>query len=235
MYVTQGRVRFSECSANGRLSVGGLIDYFQDTSTFHAEDAGMGQEYLRRNNRAWIINYWQVEIDTLPKLGEKIKVETWPYMFRKFIGYRNYVLKDEDDRVCARADSIWALYDMEKGFPASMTKEEMETFEIEPRLDMEEMSRKIRVEGEFIPADSFVVGRDRLDTNIHVNNGQYVKLGCNYIPKGRDVASVRVEYKTSIKLGDKVSVLTCEKDGLFYVRFDDEAGSEYSVLEFGFK
>lgn len=235
MYSIEGRVRFSECSANGRLSIGGLIDYFQDTSTFHAEDAGMGQEYLRRDNRAWIINYWQVEIDSLPKLGERITVSTWPYMFRKFIGNRNFLLKDEKGQICARADSIWALYDMEKGFPASMTKEELEGYEVEPRLDMEEKSRKIRVDGEFSPVDTFVIGRDRLDTNIHVNNGQYIKLGCNYIPEDRDVASVRVEYKTSIKLGDKVSVSTCEKDGLLYIRFDDEAGNEYSVLEFGFK
>ena len=235
MYTTEGRVRFSECSAKGRLSVGGLIDYFQDTSTFHAEDVGMGQEYLRQNDRAWIINYWQVEIDTLPKLGEKIRVETWPYMFRKFIGNRNYVLKDEAGQVCARADSIWALYDMKKGFPASMTKEELEAFEIEPRLDMEELSRKIKVAADFSLVDWVIVGRDRLDTNIHVNNGQYIKLGCNYVPEDRDLSRVRVEYKTSIKLGDEVSVLTCEKDGLFYVRFDDAQGNEYSILEFGFK
>ncbi|MBR4808495.1 MAG: acyl-[Lachnospiraceae bacterium] len=154
---------------------------------------------------------------------------------RKFIGNRNYVLKDEEGQVRARADSIWALYDMKKGFPASMTKEELEAFEIEPRLDMEELSRKIKVAADFSLVDRVIVGRDRLDTNIHVNNGQYIKLGCNYVPEDRDLSRVRVEYKTSIKLGDEVSVLTCEKDGLFYVRFDDAEGNEYSILEFGFK
>ena len=159
MYTTEGRVRFSECSAKGRLSVGGLIDYFQDTSTFHAEDVGMGQEYLRQNDRAWIINYWQVEIGTLPKLGEKIRVETWPYMFRKFIGNRNYVLKDEAGQVCARADSIWALYDMKKGFPASMTKEELILELVRSKIREARLKKGYEVKGDgaekvFIPLSS---------------------------------------------------------------------------------
>ncbi len=235
MYKMDGQVRFSETDAKGRLSIGGVIDYFQDSSTFHSRAVGAGPEYLTKDNRAWIINYWQVEIFDLPMLGEKVSVETWPYSFRKFIGNRNYVLKNEAGDVCARADSIWALYDMKKNFPAVMTEEEIANYKIEPRLDMEERSRKIRVEAEFEECGSFIAMRDRLDSNLHMNNGQYIKLGTNYIPEGRDVSSVRVEYRSSIRQGDKVNVLKCEKDGLLYVKYDDQSGNEYSIIEFGFK
>ncbi|MBR5338296.1 MAG: acyl-[Lachnospiraceae bacterium] len=235
MYTMEGRVRFSETGANGKLSVGGLIDYFQDCSTLHSQDVGLGPDSLAAGNRAWIINSWQVEIFRLPKLGEKISVDTWPYSFRKFIGNRNYVLRDKDNEVCARADSIWALYDMAKSFPAVMSQEEIDAYDIEPRLDMEERSRKIRVEGDFKKCDTFTVMRDRLDSNIHLNNGQYVKISSNYLPEDREVSTLRVEYKNSIKLGDEVCVMVCQKDDLFYVRFDDQEGNEYSVIEYGLR
>ena len=149
MYSFESRIRFSETDSNGRLSIGGLIDYFQDTSTFHAEDIGGGHDYLSKNNRAWIINSWQIEIDELPLLGEEVVVETWPYKFVKFIGYRNYVLRSKAGRVFARANSVWALYDMVKAFPSALSDEEMAVYTIEPQLPMEEKSRKIKVSGDF--------------------------------------------------------------------------------------
>ncbi len=235
MYSMESRVRFSETGEDGHLSPGGVIDYFQDCSTFHSQAVGGGPEELFKDNRAWIINYWQVEIFDLPKLGDKITVETWPHAFRKFIGNRNFVLKNEAGDVCARADSIWALYDMKKNFPSVMSQEEIDLYEVEPRLDMEEKPRKIRVSGDFEKCGSFTAMRDRLDANYHVNNGQYIKLAYNYVPMDHKISSIRVEYKVSIKQGDKVDVFTCRKEGLLYVRFDDPEGNEYAIIEFGFK
>ena len=74
--------------------------------------------------------------------------------------------------------------------------------------------------------------RDRLDTNIHVNNAQYVKLACNYIPEDMKVAGVRVEYKVSMKLGDEIWVSTLQKDNYFYVKYTDKEGADYAIIEF---
>ena len=45
MYSFNSRVRYSEVNKDGRLKLVSLLDYFQDCSTFHSEDAGMGTEY----------------------------------------------------------------------------------------------------------------------------------------------------------------------------------------------
>lgn len=235
MYTMEGRIRYSETDSNGRLTLGGLIDYFQDSSTFQSEDIGIGPEYLSKDNRAWVINYWQVEIDEYPIMGTNVKINTWPYKFVKFLGHRNYELVGNDGKSLARADSLWALYDMKKMFPSVLSQEELELYKLEEPLDMEAKPRKIKVDGDFSKIGSFVIEKDRLDTNIHVNNAQYVKLACNYLPEDKIVNRLRVEYKQSMMLGMEVIVESLERDGLFYIRYVDKEGTVFATLEFGFK
>ena len=44
MYTFESRVRYSETDENGLLSIAGIVDYFQDVSTFQSEDLGIGVE-----------------------------------------------------------------------------------------------------------------------------------------------------------------------------------------------
>ena len=57
MYSFNSRVRYSEVNKDGRLKLVSLLDYFQDCSTFHSEDAGMGTEYLAGQGLAWVLNF----------------------------------------------------------------------------------------------------------------------------------------------------------------------------------
>ena len=57
-----GRVRFSEVGEDGRLTLPHLINYFQDCSTFHLEDIGLGTDYFVQQNLAFYILSWQIEM-----------------------------------------------------------------------------------------------------------------------------------------------------------------------------
>ena len=82
MYQFDSRVRYSETDEKGRLSVTGIMNYFQDCSTFQSEDIGMGVSYLKEHHQAWWLSSWQIIIDRYPVLGERITIGTWPYDFR---------------------------------------------------------------------------------------------------------------------------------------------------------
>ena len=43
MYTFDGRVRYSEVGEDGCMSLESLLNYFQDCSTFHSEDIGLGR------------------------------------------------------------------------------------------------------------------------------------------------------------------------------------------------
>ena len=117
MYQFDSRVRYSETDEKGRLSVTGIMNYFQDCSTFQSEDIGMGVSYLKEHHQAWWLSSWQIIIDRYPVLGERITIGTWPYDFKGIFGYRNFTIQDSQGGYLVRANSIWFLFDTKAGKP----------------------------------------------------------------------------------------------------------------------
>ena len=111
MYDFTGRIRFSETDATGRLSLAGLLDYFQDCATLHSEDAGLSMAELRRRRTVWVLSAWQVIITSMPGMGERVRCVTNPYDIRGFLGFRNFVLETEKDERLSIANSVWTVID----------------------------------------------------------------------------------------------------------------------------
>lgn len=238
MYTFDSRIRYSETDENAVLTVGSLINYFQDCSTFQTQDAGAGLDWLRGQDLAWVLSYWQIDIARLPRLYERVRVGTVPYALKGFMGLRNYCMDalPEAVRECkteagepaerlAVANSVWALMDMEKMAPARITPEHMSRYTLEERLPMEYMDRKIKLpaDGDLYETDPVTIGHGHLDTNRHVNNGQYVRIALDALaqlsektgglsrvaeggPDGIAFAGyplrIRAEYKKQAHLGD---------------------------------
>ena len=118
MYSFNSRVRYSEVNKDGRLKLVSLLDYFQDCSTFHSEDAGMGMEYLAGQGLAWVLNFWQIDVMRYPQLCEQITIETCPYAFKGCLGFRNFDMLDEQGNRIAVANTLWTLLNLRSMRPA---------------------------------------------------------------------------------------------------------------------
>lgn len=117
MYEFKSRVRYSEIDHRGTMTLPALINYFQDSSTFHSEAVGLGMEYLREKQKAWVLSYWQVIVERYPKLGEEITVGTFATEFKGLYGNRNFYMNDSSGSRLACANSIWVFMDLAKGAP----------------------------------------------------------------------------------------------------------------------
>ena len=62
-YSFGGRVRYSEIGENGLLTLPGILNYFQDCSTFQSEESGLGIEVLKEWKRFWVLSAWQVIVE----------------------------------------------------------------------------------------------------------------------------------------------------------------------------
>ena len=78
MYTFQSRIRYSEVGPDGKLTLESLLDYFQDVSTFHSEDLGLGVGYLKEKNMVWVLSSWQIVVERYPMLCEKVITGTAP-------------------------------------------------------------------------------------------------------------------------------------------------------------
>lgn len=204
MYCFESRVRYSETDNNGRLSLEGILDYFQDCTTFQSEDLGVGLAYLKDHKMAWVLSYWQIDVKRYPVLGEEIVIGTIPYEVRGFLGYRNFVLQTKTGEELACANTVWTLLDIEKGGPKKVTEELKNSYPVTERYEMDYAPRKIEIPDGLDPCERVEVRQHHLDTNMHVNNGQYVRIARDTVLQERPVRRLRVEYKRSAVLGDVI-------------------------------
>lgn len=232
MYSFDSRVRYSEVNQDRELTLESLIDYFQDCSTFQSEECGCGFDSLEPRNLAWMILSWQVQILRRPVLGERISVQTWAYAFKAFYGYRNYALADSGGNYLAKANSVWVLMDTLTGHPGKADQGLVSGYGLEPRLPMPEFPRKIRMPEGGIRMEGFPVTRNQLDTNHHVNNGQYIQMAEAYLPEGFEPGFLRVEYRKQARLHDMIVPVVHTENETCTVSLCDGEENPYAVVAF---
>lgn len=231
-YQFTSRIRYSEIDESRHLTLPGLVNYFQDCSTFQSETIGNGVDAMLAAGKAWILAYWQIEITRLPVLTEAVTIQTWASGFRGFQGKRNYRMLDEAGETLACAHSLWIYLDIHTGHPCRLDPEVIELYPVEPALELEQTSRKVLLPEGCTEQEPFAVCRHHLDTNHHVNNVQYISMAQDYLGEKREVSRIRVEYKRQALLGEQIVPLVHEEDGITTVGLCGEDRQPYAVIEF---
>ena len=235
MYQYKTRVGYSQTDKNKNMTLGAIIDCFQDCSCFHSEEVGRGFAYLEPKHLVWILNFWQIQIKRRPAFAENITVGTLPYAFRGFIGSRNFWIEDESGEKIVMANSIWTHMNLEKQIPVKASDEIAEAYGQEDKIEMDYAPRKIPMpSGDGWKADkkeSLIIKEYHLDSNNHVNNGQYVRIAFSYLPADLEYKGIRVEYKKQALLSDVMCPTVYEKENLIVVTLSNEENEPYAVIE----
>ncbi len=232
MYTFETRVRYSECSVREQARLASILDYLQDVCTFQAEDAGIGIQYMEIHHIAWILNSWQADIQRCPALGEKIRVSTWPYDFYGFYGYRNFKIEDESHTVIVRANSVWIFMDTQKRRPVKIPPELSAVYQVEERLDMEYLDRRIPDFETEETGAGCRIPRSFIDTNHHVNNVKYIQLAEEVLPPDFETARIHAEYRRSAVYGDILYPYVHRQPGKTSVKLNDQDQKTYAAVEF---
>lgn len=232
MFSFKSKVRYSELDKDRKLDLSSIINYFQDCSTFQSEEIGKGIAYLTANNRIWLMNSWQIVVKRYPTLGEDITISTWAYDFKSMYGYRNFLLSDKDGNELAYANSIWVYLDTNTNFPIKITPKDTEGYILSKPYPMEYAPRKIGLPKDLTTLPSFLVVRSNIDTNNHVNNGQYIKMAQEYLPEDFVISQMRAEYKMSAVLGDSIVPMINRNDDTITVVLANTEGNPFSIIEF---
>ena len=248
MYTFNSRIRYTETDLEQYLTFESLIDYFQDCSTFQTQEGPATIEYMEERGLAWVINSWQVVVNRLPHLGEKVTIGTLPYELKGFIGMRNFFMDTEDGERLSLANSVWSLINIKEGSPYRIDDAVVATYPLDEKLPMNYEARKIAMPdtSEIYEADSKKVGMHHLDSNHHVNNGQYIRIALQAfdavakreeledlraLTESRDGIQIRAEDRQQAHLGDVISPVVYIKDGVYTAFLNDTNGKPYSIVE----
>lgn len=232
MYAFESRIRYSETDSEGYLTLDALLNYFQDCSTFHSEDVGLGIGYMKEIGQVWVLSAWQIVVSRYPKLGERVKIVTLPYELKAFLGYRNFAMLDEQGEYLAKANSLWSLLDVRTGKPVMVNEAMQKGYATDKKLEMEYAPRKITVPQGGELQEPIVVKKHHLDTNHHVNNGQYVNIAMEYLPDDFVIYQMRAEYKKQAFLDDVLHPYVVQTESGYIICLQDEAGKPYVAVDF---
>ncbi|QQO11310.1 acyl-ACP thioesterase [Breznakiella homolactica] len=168
-------MRFWDVDKTDRLTLSGTFDFFQEVAIAHAEHLGVGREALERTGQAWILSRMSVMLERRPRLGEPIKVRTWPRGAEKLFAVRDYDIRDESDIPVVKGRSGWVVLDVAKKRP------------LRPQSVMENMPKNEGIDSlpdgarglDVIEGLSKKTERNAaysdIDYNGHVNNARYVQ------------------------------------------------------------
>lgn len=232
MYLFDGRIRFSEVDSEGKLTLKALLNYFQDCSTFQSEDLGLGVYYLKENRMVWVLSSWQIVVERYPKLCEQVKIGTAAYEFKGFVGMRNFAMITPSGEYLAKANSLWSLLDTDTGKPALPSETMKKGYGLEEKLPMDYAPRKIVIPEGGENREPIVVKKHHLDTNYHVNNGQYVDMALEFLPDGFVIRQMRAEYKKQAFLDDVLYPYVSIKENQYVISLADTDGKPYVIVEF---
>ncbi len=238
MYQFKSRVRYSEVNSEKKLTLTSLLDYLQDCSSFEAEDMEIGVDYLARHKISWVLASWEIEILRYPGMGEQICVNTWPYGFKGFYGYRNFSAVDAAGELLVKANSVWVYMDLERMHPVRISEEMIEAYRSEfgDALSGDWAKGRLKIApGQMEAAEALPgvpVTKGFIDTNHHVNNGRYVQVAEQYLPDDFRVRRLRVEYKKAAALGDVLYPHLIKGDGDMTCALTDGAGQTYAIVDF---
>ena len=111
-------------------------------------------------------------------------------------------------------------------------QKDVERYELTPCIEADWAPRKIAVPEGGCDMESIQVKKHHLDTNQHVNNGQYVKMAEEFLPEGFETMQLRAEYKKQAYLGDVLIPYVVKCDNAIIVSLKGEDGSVYVNVEF---
>ena len=232
MYHIKGRIRYSECGQDNKIKLSSIINYFQDCTTENSEMAGVGHQYLKERNRAWILNSWQLSIRRRPKVGEQIQVSTWATGFQGVFGPRDFQMTTDESEELVSAHSLWVYVETETGRPVKPSEEELHAYEVGQPLSMASAPRKIQLPEQMQVVDTFPVHKYHIDTNNHVNNARYVEIACEALPENFSVTGLRVEYKKAAICGETFILKSGRRENSLVTALCDAQDKVYAIVEF---
>jgi medium-chain acyl-[acyl-carrier-protein] hydrolase len=209
---------------DGQASIQGLSYCLQETAVNHATAGKFGYEELIRDNKAWVLTRQMIKLYRIPRVSDKILVESWIDSSTDSISIRDFHILDEKENILGVARTSWMMLDLAVRKPVRIPVWLQENFphltgRIKENLPLEKIPLLQDPTEDGIP---FLVVYNDLDMNHHVNNIQYLKWvldGFSYDFRTKySLASIESNYLSEAIYNDsliRMTVQDAQNPGIF--------------------
>jgi len=171
-YETEWDIHTYEVDHQQRMTIPALIRIMQEAAMQNAIALNFSIWDFEPYNINWVLMRKQLKVNRLPRLGEKIRVGTYPAGFYRFFAFRDYYVFDSNGKVLASSASTWLMMNLQQRKVAPIPDFVMA---IEKDCPAEENclprpKGRLSKFGEADQTASFRVDWHDLDFNEHLNN-----------------------------------------------------------------
>ena len=206
------KIRSYHTDSLGRLFVHQLLNFLQETAHNHADSTGYGYKQLIEKDLFWVTSRLSIEILSMPKRGDEIKLSTWVKSIRGAISEREYSIS-LGEQTLVNASSLWFCVSGHSHKPARLPSEFCDLMKINATYATTEGTEKVvtpEINGNSSTGIDITALYSDIDMVDHVNNATYARwimdeLSVDYQLKNT-IKKLNINYIGESFLGNKIKV-----------------------------
>ncbi len=168
------KITSAETDMYGRIRAGAVVNLLIQSAINSAESLGFGFDGLKEQKLFWVLSRLNVEIYQPLTWHQEAVVETWPKTIEGLLYMRDYIIRDTEQSIIARATSGWLAIDTATKKPKVIDGLQAEMFvHLKEKHGLNEAPEKLPTVPE---GDDFEIrsGYFDLDLNRHVTSTRYI-------------------------------------------------------------
>ena len=214
-------LRAQDVDINGTWMPSAIFVRMQEIAEDNAAAVGAGRvDMIDALGYAWVLTRMYVEMEKYPRIGDTIKVSTWPLKPTKLYFSRQFLFEEEDGEILGKASSQWVLFDVNKRQIKRST--ELGNYPHDPNLPrLLPEPKKLLLPKNVPVAKTETVLYSDVDMNVHMNNTKYLNWICELFSSewltSYYLKSIRINYIGETHIDQKVDLHKAEADDGFYI------------------
>lgn len=215
------QVRHTEVGPDGALSLKSFFDYMQLAAGNHADQLGVGIMRLHEHKMLWVLSRIKLKITRCPRVGDLVRIKTYPSGFQKLFATRQFELTMGDGLPVATASSFWLTLDSETFRPQNPAVKHGDHIPQNPEEPVFFHDVGKLKDLELLDPISFTARQSNMDVNQHLNNSFYPALAEDWLAAFHHhfvrITEIQVNFNSDLKLGGTVSFGGKAEHGQFAV------------------
>ena len=214
-------VEESQCAPDDHITIANLMLQLQIAAVDHAEALGFGRTMLDKVDVYWVLSNFYIEINTLPKSGDRVTIKTWPSGSTRAIATREFTATIADPHYrpttasesntpnAFTATSEWMILSKSHGRAKNLHRLGLKDLPAGPRT-IDHTLERLQPPADIEIAEQIKVPHSAIDVNNHVNNTEYVRWALSTLnqawPSPPQVKSLQITYLAEAFEDDILSI-----------------------------
>ena len=175
-------IKYCDVDFKDELKTSAAFAYLEEVACASADELGFGYAYVKPRGYAFVLSNICCEFLQPVKLGDTIRIKTWPTPPSHVVLGREYQIFTGDGSLCVNASSRWCLLDIKTG---KLLKSEIIDNQDYSTYNTTKLFEGLRWKiPSFKPEEgelkfALTIANSEYDHNMHVNNTRYADYCLN--------------------------------------------------------